>query len=165
MIKWYVLQVNTGEEIAVRNRLIQMGYITCVPQEERPIRKGGEWSYRVYVLFSGYIFIECNFDAKSYYEIKSTPSVIKWLGASPVSPSPLSYMEAEWIRALSYNGLPLAPSKVKINEDGNIEVVDGILNSVTHCIKKVDKHARKVTVELTIAGEKQTTQLAIEIIE
>ncbi len=164
-MKWYVLQVKTGEEIAVRDKLLEKGYIACTPQEERPIRKGGSWEYKLYTLFNGYVFIECNFDAKTYYEIKEVPCVIKWLGTHPASPSPLSYMEIEWIVVLAQNGLALVASKVKVLEDDTTEIQDGILKNFEHCIKKIDKHARRATVELTVAGEIETIQLAIEIVE
>ena len=44
MIRWYVLQVSTGQETAVREALEGLGVRAAVPREERLIRSGGGWT-------------------------------------------------------------------------------------------------------------------------
>lgn len=40
MVRWYVLQVSTGQETAVREALEGLGVRAAVPREERLIRSG-----------------------------------------------------------------------------------------------------------------------------
>jgi transcription antitermination factor NusG len=163
---WYVLQVKTGDETLVRDKLIEYGFSSLVPQENRIVRKGGSWESKIYTLFSGYVFIECNFDAKTYYTVKEIPSVQHWLGTNPAAPSKLSYLEAEWITAWSgvESNSPLQPTKVQFEND-NMIIVDGVLKQFENRITKVDKHARKVTIEIPFLNETRSIQLSIEVLE
>ena len=55
MVRWYVLQVSTGQETAVREALEGLGVRAAVPREERLIRSGGGWTTKVYTLLPGYV--------------------------------------------------------------------------------------------------------------
>ena len=44
MVRWYVLQVSTGQETGVRDALQGLGIRAAVPREERAIRNGGGWT-------------------------------------------------------------------------------------------------------------------------
>lgn len=163
-MQWYVLQVKTSEEINVRDWLKKLGIIAHAPQEARPTRKGGDWEPKLYTIFNGYVFVQCEFDADTYYKVKSVPSVIKWLGTAPASPTPISYAEVEWIRELSNGDNPLEPSTVTVDSDGNNVVTGGVLKSFERSIKKIDRHAKKATIEITIANETKSIQLGIDIL-
>lgn len=161
---WYVIQVKTGDELAIKNKLDAMNILAFVPRENRPIRSGGTWNNKEYILFPSYVFININFNAENYYKIKNIPSVIRFLGESS-SPSTLSYLEAEWIKILSgINGQPIEPTKVK-EVDGNIEVVGGVLQHFANKAIKYNKHNRKATFEITVCNEIKTVQLGIEILD
>lgn len=164
MACWYVLQVKTGDEVMVRKHLINIGVIAHSPQEQRLIHKGGEWQPKLYTLFNGYVFVQCEFNADTYYKVKSIPSVIKWLGTAPASPTPLSCAEAEWIRELSNGDKPLEPSNLTVDSDGNNIVTSGVLKSFERSIVKIDRHAKKATIEITVANETKSIQLGIEIL-
>lgn len=57
MVRWYVLQVSTGQETGVRDALQGLGIRAAVPREERAIRNGGGWTTKVYTLLPGYVFL------------------------------------------------------------------------------------------------------------
>ena len=42
MVRWYVLQVTTGQETGVRDALQTLGIRAAVPREERAIRSGAD---------------------------------------------------------------------------------------------------------------------------
>ena len=159
---WCVLQVKTGDEMKVKNRLSDMGFVAAVPRENRMQRKGGEWTTKECTLFPSYVFIELAYTAENYYRIKELPAVIRFLGGG-LRPDTLTYLEAEWIKILTFGGNPIEPTKVRISEDGKTEVADGVLTAFKNRIKKVDKHKRKATFEITVCGEVKELELSIDI--
>ena len=84
-MNWYVLQVMTGEELTVADKLRDHGIAVMVPQERRTIRCGGSWHSKDFVLFRGYIFVELEYTAVIYHIIRHLPSVIRFLGQPPES--------------------------------------------------------------------------------
>ena len=151
---WYVIQVKTGEENGIARKLKNQAIRAEVPIENRPIRSGGAWTKKEYILFPGYVFLDMDFTARNYYRVKEVPGVIRFLGDSK-APSTLSYLEAEWIRILSGNGEPLEPTLVREDGSGGITVSSGVL--------KWNKRSRKATFEITICGEARQVQLGIEV--
>lgn len=158
---WYVIQVKTNEEKSVAEKLQERGLKAVVPLENRPIRKGGAWTTQEYVLFPGYIFLNITYNADNYYLVKGMPGVIRFLGDTRY-PSTLSYLEAEWIIALTGGGKPIEPALVQ-EIDGQLVIVDGILKRFEGQIQKIDKRSRKVMVKITICNEEKEVQLGIRL--
>ncbi len=48
---WYVIQVKTGEESGIARKLKNQAIRAEVPIENRPIRSGGAWTKKEYILF------------------------------------------------------------------------------------------------------------------
>ena len=161
-LRRYVIQVKTGEESGIARRLKNQAIRAEVPIENRPIRSGGAWTKKEYILFPGYVFLDMDFTARNYYRVKEVPGVIRFLGDSK-APSTLSYLEAEWIRILSGNGEPLEPTLVREDGSGGITVISGVLKQLENRVLKWDKRSRKATFEITICGEARQVQLGIEV--
>ena len=159
---WYVIQVKTGEESGIARKLKNQAIRAEVPIENRPIRSGGAWTKKEYILFPGYVFLDMDFTARNYYRVKEVPGVIRFLGDSK-APSTLSYLEAEWIRILSGSGEPLEPTLVREDGSGGITVISGVLKQLENRVLKWDKRSRKATFEITICGEARQVQLGIEV--
>ena len=163
---WYVLQVNGGQERSVQTQLQRLDLVALVPKENRLIRSGGSWKHKEYTLFPGYVFVNLEYNAENYYRVKSIPGVIRFLGASGLSPSRLTHLEAEWIKTLSgIDGQPLDPTRVRELPDGSIQIAGGVLSNFVTRIIHYDKRARRVKVEITLCGEPKTIQLSVEIVE
>lgn len=160
---WYVIQVMTGKEDDIAGKLKEQGIRALIPKENRLIRSGGSWIQREYILFTGYVFLNMNYNADNYYKVKGIPGVIKFLGDSR-NPSRLSHLEAEWIILLTgANNVPIEPTTVRILEDGTFKVVKGVLEKFENRIVKYDKRNRKATFEITICNEKKEVQLSIAL--
>lgn len=157
---WYVIQVTTGNEVDIAKRIREAGMKAVVPRENKLIRKGGEWNKKEYTLFSGYIFLDIEFNAENYYKLKAIPGVIQFLGDNS-APFTLSYMEVEWIRLLSgKDDAPIEPTVVRVNH-GEVEIVSGVLENFTHRLIKIDKRQKKATFEITICNETKVVQLSV----
>ncbi len=162
---WYVLQVSTGQETAVRGELQKMNILALVPMENRLIRKGGGWTHKEYTLFPGYVFVNLEYTAENYYRVKEIPAVIRFLGASGLAPSQLTYLEAEWVKTLAgINGQPLQPTKVRELPDGSLKIVEGVLSNFAPRTIQYDKRSRRAKVEITLCGEPRTVQLSVEVV-
>lgn len=161
---WYVLQVKTGQELAVANALADKQLLAYVPRENRLIRKGGGWTTKEYTLFPSYVFVNLNYSADTYYQVRGVPGVQKFLGTDSLHPAVLSYLEAEWIKILAGSGKPLEPTEAREGPDGNVELVGGVLQNFTTRMKEIDKHAHRAKVELTICGEKKNLTLSFNLL-
>jgi len=161
---WYVLSVKTGQEMNVFTFLEKNGFPACVPRENRLVRKEGAWEKKEYTLFPGYVFVNVTYRAETYYFIRDIPGVQRFLGPDGLHPSPLSRLEAEWIRLLSCGGIPLEPTLAAAEENGEIRMTEGILLNFITRIQKLDKHARRAKVELTVCGETKILPLSFQIL-
>lgn len=159
---WYVIQVAAGKETEVAEGLRKQGIRALVPRESRPVRSGGAWIRKEYVLFSGYVFLDIVYDADTYYKVRKLPGVIRFLGDE--APSRLSHLEAEWIMLLTGrdNG-PIQPTVVRADGGGSLEVVSGVLGRFGSRIVRYDRRSRRATLEVTVCGEKKEIQLGIEL--
>ncbi len=152
----YVLQVQTGKELAVRSQLMRKGIAADVPRERILIRKGGLWSKMIKLLFPGYVFVEINYSAEIFHKINPVSGVIRFLG----NPTPLPGHEAEMIKWLSNGGEIIEPSAVS-NEDGRI-VCKGFLAGYEDRIKYFNLRQKKAAVEVRFGGRKHRANLSIE---
>lgn len=158
--KWYVLYVNAGQEYAVAKQLQQKGFNTVVPTQSKLIRTKGQWKDQESILFDGYVFIQMNYTAKQYYAIKRIQNVIKLLGGGK-NPIPLSDAEAELILALS--DILAVPSVLFFTGSGAYKPISGFLSDYRNNIIKVQRHYKKATVQITIAGE--PVKLTVSFVE
>lgn len=159
---WYVLYTRTGSEETVQAALRAMGFPALVPAERRAVRKGGVWGLKDHTLFPGYVFVDLEFNADNYYKVTALPGVVRFLNTNSM-PSPLTYLEAEWIKSLcGPGGGPLEPTKVRLLEGGGVEILSGVLRRFTGRTIRYDKRSRRATVELTVCGQPKKVALSIE---
>ncbi len=153
----YVLQVQTGKELAVRVQLLREGIAADVPRERIIIRKGGLWSKMVKNLFPGYVFVDIDLTPEMFHRINPVPGVIRFLG----NPTPLPEHEAEMIRWLSNGGKIIEPSTVISLEDEQI-VCDGFLAGHEDKIKYLNLRQKKVAVEVRFGEKTHRANLSVE---
>lgn len=158
-MRWYVVQVRTGEENAIALKLKALGFLALAPLENRPIHTGGVWSSKEYVLFPGYVFLRMEYNAENYYRLKAVPGIVKLLSGT------LTYLETEWILLLAgRDGKPLEPTLVR-EAEGGLEIEAGILQNFKSRLVRLDKRNRRAVIELSICGEKKEVQLGIRLPE
>ena len=63
----YALQVMTGMEAEITQKLRGKGVDARCPQERRMIRRGGKWQEQLYTLFPSYIFVSTPDVYRVYY--------------------------------------------------------------------------------------------------
>lgn len=150
-MKWYVLYVMTGKELEIAANLNKLHLHALVPTMTKIIRSGGNWNEKEAVIFESYVFLECDFNAKTWYKVANIPGVIRWLGDKK-DPSTLTYLEAEWIRLLGNEGKAIEPAEISV-KDGKYEITSGVLKMFKHHITKFKKRQKTVTASIPICGE------------
>lgn len=89
----YALQVMTGMEAEITQKLRGKGVDARCPQERRMIRRGGKWQEQLYTLFPSYIFVSTPDVYRVYYAVRDEDGVLHWLGATKGTPEALSARE------------------------------------------------------------------------
>ena len=89
----YALQVMTGMEAEITQKLRGKGVDARCPQERRMIRRGGKWQEQLYTLFPSYIFVSTPDVYRVYYAVRDEDGVLHWLGATKGAPEALSARE------------------------------------------------------------------------
>ena len=159
-MSWIVVQTKKNKEVAVMEQLRSIGFEALVPREEQQIRTSGEWETKERILFPGYVFTECKFDASVYYKIMRISGVSALLG-SPRTPATLSYLESEWIRLLGNDGKMIEPTLISFQDDGSYLIKKGILLNFKSRIISCQKRQKKATFEITVFDEIHKITLSI----
>lgn len=147
--RWYVLQVNTGKEVQVKNSLEHQGYKVLVPLLERQIRQKGMWHEQLDVIFTGYVFVKLEYKWSDYYHICTLPDVIKILGGGK-SPIPLTNEEIMTVRKLDM----LSSASLVRFKDGKLIPLKGLLLEFKDSLKSYKRRQRRAVIEVEIAKSK-----------
>lgn len=101
--KWYVVQTFTGQEDKAKQALEltieteglkDRVYQVLVPLEETVEIKGGKRIEKVRKMFPGYVFLDMILDEQTWYLIRQTPGVARFIGTK-VRPTPVSDKEMQ----------------------------------------------------------------------
>lgn len=158
-MKMYVLQVKPGYEEAAVRLISDKGYAAMCPIEEIYIRLHGQWHKRLKLVFTQYIFVECNLNEEVYYQIKSFFGVVRFLGFG--EPEPLKEDEQAHIRLLWNKGKPIEASKVYTTNSGDKMILSGILRDYADKNICLDLRQRKAKVAVTLLGKQHTITLPV----
>lgn len=159
-MKWYVLQVNSGDEFRVQKSLQRQNIESIIPVENRMIRKGGKWIQQEYILLSSYVFIHIGLDAAAYYMLRGISGVKKLLCTGD-APSPLLPEEVDWL--LCFGSALLQPSTIEFLGGGVYRIVDGVLKDMVNQIEHIDRHKRRATVRVQMLGKPHTLKLSYRV--
>ena len=69
------------------------------------------------------------------------------------------------MKILDNDGVPLKPTTVTCNDDGNVELLKGVLLNFKSRIKSFNKRQRKAVFEITVCNEIKEITLSIDVIE
>ena len=157
----YVLQCLTGREADIQDKLYSLGYRARVPMAVRLERCGGKWLDRLRVLMPGYVLVDMpHIDDKAYYSIKDVSGVLRWL--NPGRPIKLADDEAEFIRRLTQDNLPLLPLDVDAQATG-IRVLSGPLAGIDHKVISFDRHQRRAVIRIDVLGREHYVTLSAHV--
>ncbi|HTY13812.1 MAG TPA: transcription termination/antitermination protein NusG, partial [Candidatus Omnitrophota bacterium] len=129
--RWYVIQTYSGQEDqvkeAVERNIDQIGmrskiHQILVPEEETVEVRGARKIEKKKKMFPGYVFIEMELDDESWYAIRQSPGVARFIGTK-VKPTPVSDREMQ--RVLKQIGMKKEKLEVAFEKGETVRVISG----------------------------------------
>ena len=146
----YVLQVRPGFEMSAAKIIKERGFAVMCPSKMQHIRKEGKWRLQHSLIFTQYLFVECELTDENYYKIKSVDGIVRFLGYE--KPEKLPKEEALYIKILDNDGKPIEASKVYITTAGAKMILSGILRNYINNIVSLDVRQRKAKIRIDLFG-------------
>ena len=148
---WYVLQVRTGTEENIRtqcrNNIPEAVLTRCfIPYYEEKRRIRGTWTAVKKVLFPGYVFAVTDRPDDLYQSLKHVIGLTKLIGTGQEI-------------------VPLTEEEKNFLDEGDqVIVTKGPLKGKEGMIRKIDRHKRKVWLEVKMFGKMQRVEAGLEIV-
>lgn len=164
---WYVIQVMTGKEEYIRSQcemLIEKAVLTesFIPYYEEKKKYKGEWHTDKKVLFPGYVFLVSEDLTKLYISLRKVMGLTKLLGTGEEI-LPLTEAEVARLERLGKKEHVVEMS-VGVIENERVRILEGPLQGMEGCIRKIDRHKRKAWVEVEMFGGMRLMEVGCEIV-
>jgi transcriptional antiterminator NusG len=165
--KWYVIQTFTGQEDRVKQAIEQTieskglkekVFQVLVPTEEIVEIKGGKRLEKVKKMFPGYVFLEMILDEESWYLIRETPGVARFIG-SKIRPTPVSGKEMQ--RVLKQLGKE-ERLEITFEKGEGVRVISGPFRGYTGTVDEVNPEKGKLKVLINIFGRDTPVEVNFE---
>ncbi len=165
--KWYVIQTFTGQEERVKQSIqhtIELKHLkekvfqVLVPTEEIVEIKGGKRVEKVKMMFPGYVFLEMILDEESWYLIRQTPGVSRFIG-NKVKPTPVSGKEMQ--RVLKQLGKE-ERLEITFEKGEAVRVISGPFRGYTGTVDEINPEKGKLKILINIFGRDTPVEVNFE---
>jgi transcriptional antiterminator NusG len=129
-----------------------------VPTEEIVEIKGGKRLEKVKKMFPGYVFLEMILDEESWYLIRETPGVARFIG-SKIRPTPVSGKEMQ--RVLKQLGKE-ERLEITFEKGEGVRVISGPFRGYTGTVDEVNPEKGKLKVLINIFGRDTPVEVNFE---
>jgi len=166
--KWYVIQALTGQEDKVKQaidltikskKLQNKVFQVLVPTEEIVEIKGGKRVEKVKKMFPGYVFLEMILDDESWYLMRETPGVARFIG-NKVKPTPVSGKEMQ--RVLKQLGKEEKLLEITFEKGEGVRVISGPFRGYTGTVDEVNAEKGKLKILINIFGRDTPVEVNFE---
>ncbi len=166
--RWYVIQTLTGQEDKVKQaveqtieskKLKDKLFQVLVPTEEIVEIKGGKRVEKVKKMFPGYVFLEMVLDDESWFNIRNTPWVARFIGTK-VRPTPVSDREMQ--RVLKQLGKEEKLLEIIFERGEAVRVISGPFRGYTGTVDEVNADKGKMKVLINIFGRDTPVEVNFE---
>lgn len=165
--RWYVIQTFTGQEDkakqaleltieteGLKSRVFQV----LVPLEETVEIKGGKRLEKVRKMFPGYVFIDMILDEETWYLIRQTAGVARFIGTK-VRPTPVSDKEMQ--RVLKQLGRE-ERLEITFEKGEGVRVISGPFRGYTGTVDEINAEKGKLKVLINIFGRDTPVEVNFE---
>lgn len=154
----YVIQVESGNEPAVRDKLTAKGLCAYVPMRELLLRRNAEWTKAVNVMFPSYVFLECEYSYELHHRVKGIDGVIRFLGA----PSPIGGDEEGFMRMMFNDGKIIPVSSAFVHADGSVTITGGWLLGKEQYVQHWNIRQRKALAVIRFGGKTHRVNFGVD---
>ena len=166
--RWYVIQIYSGQELRVKqaieqniDRLHMRERISkvLVPEEVVVELHGKKRVEKKKQMFPGYVFLEMALDDESWYVIRQTSGVARFIGTK-VKPTPVSDREMQ--RVLKQIGVKGEKLEVAFERGETVRVISGPFRGHTGTVDEINADREKLKVLINIFGRDTPVEVNFE---
>ncbi len=163
--KWYVVHVQSGHEMKVKQALSQriksLGvedriFDIVIPMRDSVVVKKGKKKKVKEKVFPGYILVKMVLDDDTWLVVRTTEGVTGFVGAG-TKPTPISDKEVEAIMKFVQQEHPRFKTKLSVGEA--VKIKEGPFADFLGTIKEIDEERGKVKVLVSIFGRETPVEL------
>lgn len=136
-----------------------------MPEYETMRKVKGEWRSIRQLLFPGYLFMVSDSAFDLVTALRKVPANVRLLGQSDEEGDilPLSECERDWLMTFTDETHCIRMSEAIIEGDA-ITVTRGPLLGHEAIIKKIDRHKRRASIEVSMFGRTTTAIIGLEVV-
>ncbi len=167
--RWYVVQVYTGYEDAVKadleKAIMAEGAQDLFGQVLVPTGEASSFDEesKKEKIFPGYVLVQMEMSGESFRIVNSVPRVAKFLGGNV--PVPMSDREVGRIFAQMSGKLAASPEKIPFVVGNEITITSGPFAGFVGIVDGIDEDRKKITVNVSIFGRLTPVELGFEQVE
>ena len=167
-MNYFALQIKTREEkkylSMAANLKAAEPLVLLFPRRTLTIRRLGKTRQTEAPLFPGYLFLQGDeIPPETYWQLKKIPGFFRFLKSNH-DIRPLEGPDRELLLHFLSFGEVVKKSRVRLDENSRIQVVEGPLKGLEGRIVKVDKRKGRAKVKLDMYDESFLVDLGIEIL-
>ena len=164
--RWYAVQTYSGYEDAVagylRQRIDSLGltdriFNIMVPKEKKIKIKNGKRHEIEEKIYPGYVLVEMVLTDDTWYVVRNTPRVTRFVGSTPTSPRPISQNEMELL--IAKMGGQDKKFAVDLAVGDVVKITDGPFKDQEAKVSQVDEKNGTLKVTIAIFGRDTTLEL------
>lgn len=166
--RWYIVHTYSGHENKVKvnleRRIESMNMQHKIFRVEAPQKtvtklKEGKRVEREERLFPGYVLVEMIMDDDSWYVVRHTPGVTKFVGAEK---KPIPAKDSEIRRILLKNAPAAAVTKIQIDlkTGDNVKIISGPFADFEGTVTEINQEKEKLKATVSIFGRETPVELA-----
>lgn len=173
MNNWFVLRTVPGKEeeavLLMQKKLDRKLWIQCrVLKKEKLLRSGGQLFMYKEDMFPGYIFIQTDCPAELQEELNKAgkfPSFIGNRQSGRIDIVPVEDEDLKFLKSVCGDSLQkdMTLSKVKTDEEGTLQRIDGILSQYKDRIVKKRLRGRYVLVSVRLFNREEDVLFGIRL--
>lgn len=169
--KWYIVQTLTGQEDKVKSRIEttvdELGLKerilrVLVPEEETVEIKGDKRVERKRKMYPGYVFVEMILDEDTWYKIRSTAGVARFIGGKT---SPVPVTDREMQRVLKQLGIKEKEITVEFSVGEPVRIISGSFRGYTGSVSEIYPTKSKLKAMINIFGRDTSVEVDFDRVE
>lgn len=172
--QWYVVQVYSGYENLVmreitsraleKNLQDRIGEVV-VPSEEVVEMRAGQKRRSTRKFFPGYVLVNMVMDDQTWHMIRSISRVLKFIGGTSQTPTPITDKEAQAIMQRVEDGVTKPRPKVLFEPGEVVRVKEGPFVDFNGVVEEVNYDKNRLRVAVLIFGRSTPVELEFSQVE
>jgi len=163
---WFAVHTYSGYEDAVARYLeqrvesldMQDRIISVIVPKEKKIKiKNGKRRSVEEKIYPGYVLVKMVMTEDTWYVVRNTPRVTRFVGAETTKPEPLSESEIEMI--MSRMNQDETSFKIDFKEGEPVKIIDGPFKDYDGKVSEIDEDKGKVKVLVQVFGRDTAIEL------